>query len=310
MVKTKKKKDGRRVGKMRKKSDGRDSINRKKLDLNQKEDEITEDKAKKRGEERTKKEKSSKGKVKGKKKSRADDKDTLVEEEKCYEEKTETLNTKEDDETKNKGIKERKQQNYGDEYEDDEDIESVYSINSLEDYFRAVQDLFVEFRGFVNSTDKTLNTALNAIKEIIPMIIQGRIDHKRIADILDMVNDSLKDYLKNHRSLIKKVSALNHALRNRKEVEDMILDFLLRAIGGNVYFQAIEPRGDEEIDLQPSKGLDDSMVPSVILEDEKTTKELEEKFGIKIDEGFSESEDGVESEEKQRKKVGGNKKRK
>ncbi len=304
---------------MRKKSDGRDSINRKKLDLNQKEDKITEYKAKKRGDERMKKEKkeqqtleekNSKSKVKGKKKSRADDKDTLVEEEKWDEEKNDTLNTKKDNETENKGIEEEKHHNYVDDYDDDEDIESVYSINSLEDYFRAVQDLFVEFRGFVNSTDKTLNTALNAIKEIIPMIIQGRIDHKRIADILDMVNDSLKDYLKNHRSLIRKVSALNHALRNRKEVEDMILDFLLRAIGGNVYFQAIEPSGDEEIDIQPSKGLDDSMVPRVILEDEKTTKVLEEKFGIKINEDFSDSEDGVEGEEKQRKKIGGNKKRK
>lgn len=167
--------------------------------------------------------------------------------------------------------------------------ESIYEINTIDDYFNAIHDVIIQFSRFIHSTDKTLNIALEAIRDMVPMILKGKVDYRKVLKILDSVNSSLRDYIKDHKSVAKKVSALNEALKNRGDTDDMIFDFVFRAMEKKVHdVMGNREEGEKSdvlgrSDIKDEIGFEGMMFPSVLFEDENIAKDLEEKFGIDIE---------------------------
>jgi len=216
--------------------------------------------------------------------------------------KEETTNGNGKEETKGKSEKKFSQKDRDIDRENDDieyEGESIYEINTIDDYFNAIHDVIIHFSRFIHSTDKTLSIALEAIRDMVPMILNGKVNYRKVLKILDSVNSSLRDYIKDHKSVAKKVSALNDALKNRGDTDEMIFDFVFRAmdkkVRGVMGNQKEGEKSDvlDRSDVKDEIGFEGMMFPSILFDDENTAKDLEEKFGIdmKDDEKTSSKDD-------------------
>jgi hypothetical protein len=157
-----------------------------------------------------------------------------------------------------------------------EEERGQYSINSLEDYFFATRDLFIEFRNFTIITNKTLTVTLNSLRELIPMIMSGKIDYGRVSKILHEVNEVLQKYLAEQERLIAKTTSLNKELKDRNKVQKMMDEYFSR-LGFPVFPYEHEKTKNEEKDIK--------ILPSAIFKelDKEKIKEIMEKFGVDIE---------------------------
>jgi hypothetical protein len=157
-----------------------------------------------------------------------------------------------------------------------EEERGEYSINSLEDYFFATRDLFMEFKNFTIITNKTLTVTLNSLRELIPMIMSGKIDYGRVSKILREVNEVLQKYLAEQERLIAKTTSLNKELKDRNKVQKMMDEYFSR-LGFSVLPYEPEKTKNEEKDIK--------ILPSAIFKEfnEEKIKEIMEKFGVDIE---------------------------
>jgi predicted solute-binding protein len=151
-----------------------------------------------------------------------------------------------------------------------------YIINSLEDYFFATRDLFIEFRNFTLTTNKTLTVTLNSLRELIPMIMSGKIDYGRVSKILREVNEVLQKYLAEQERLIAKTTSLNKELKDRNKVQKMMDEYFSR------FYFSVPPYEYEKTEKEEK---DIKILPSAIFKelDKEKLKEIMEKFGVDIE---------------------------
>lgn len=175
--------------------------------------------------------------------------------------------------------KNRKKEN--DSIQDEDNLKSEgefqeYIINSLEDYFFATRDLFIEFRNFTITTNKTLTVTLNSLRELIPMIMSGKIDYGRVSKILREVNEVLQKYLAEQERLIAKTTSLNKELKDKNKVQKMMDEYFSR-LGFSIFPYEHEKTKNEEKDIK--------ILPSAIFRelDKEKLKEIMEKFGVDIE---------------------------
>jgi len=175
--------------------------------------------------------------------------------------------------------KNRKKEN--DRVQDEDNLKSEgefqeYIINSLEDYFFATRDLFIEFRNFTVTTNKTLTVTLNSLRELIPMIMSGKIDYGRVSKILREVNEVLQKYLAEQERLIAKTTSLNKELKDKNKVQKMMDEYFSR-LGFSIFPYEYEKTKNEEKDIK--------ILPSAIFRelDKEKLKEIMEKFGVDIE---------------------------
>jgi hypothetical protein len=175
--------------------------------------------------------------------------------------------------------KNRKKEN--DRVQDEDNLKSEgefqeYIINSLEDYFFATRDLFIEFRNFTITTNKTLTVTLNSLRELIPMIMSGKIDYGRVSKILREVNEVLQKYLAEQERLIAKTTSLNKELKDKNKVQKMMDEYFSR-LGFSVLPYEPEKTKNEERDIK--------ILPSAIFKelDKEKIKEIMEQFGLDIE---------------------------
>ncbi len=189
--------------------------------------------------------------------------------------------------------------NDGDEKEEEEGDDKAedihYEIKALEDYFWAVRDIFLEFKDFIDKTNVILNMAFKAIKEIIPMMINGNIDYDRVFSMLDGVNNALKNYIEMQDKLIRKLSVVSKLLTDKEKVEGMITDYFARVFEKNFDIKIYQIEDDEiEEDKTGGETGGIEVLPSSMLKDENVIKE---KFGIDVL-GIRDGKDGMTREEK------------
>ncbi len=175
--------------------------------------------------------------------------------------------------------KNRKKEN--DRVQDEDNLKSEgefqeYIINSLEDYFFATRDLFIEFRNFTVTTNKTLTVTLNSLRELIPMIMSGKIDYGRVSKILREVNEVLQKYLAEQERLIAKTTSLNKELKDRNKVQKMMDEYFSR------FYFSVSPYEYEKTEKEEK---DIKILPSAIFKelDKEKLKEIMEKFGVDIE---------------------------
>jgi hypothetical protein len=175
--------------------------------------------------------------------------------------------------------KNRKKEN--DRVQDEDNLKSEgefqeYIINSLEDYFFATRDLFIEFRNFTVTTNKTLTVTLNSLRELIPMIMSGKIDYGRVSKILREVNEVLQKYLAEQERLIAKTTSLNKELKDRNKVQKMMDEYFSR------FYFSVPPYEYEKTEKEEK---DIKILPSAIFKelDKEKIKEIMEKFGLDIE---------------------------
>jgi hypothetical protein len=175
--------------------------------------------------------------------------------------------------------KNRKKEN--DRVQDEDNLKSEgefqeYIINSLEDYFFATRDLFIEFRNFTITTNKTLTVTLNSLRELIPMIMSGKIDYGRVSKILREVNEVLQKYLAEQERLIAKTTSLNKELKDRNKVQKMMDEYFSR------FYFSVPPYEYEKTEKEEK---DIKILPSAIFKelDKEKIKEIMEQFGLDIE---------------------------
>jgi hypothetical protein len=175
--------------------------------------------------------------------------------------------------------KNRKKEN--DRVQDEDNLKSEgefqeYIINSLEDYFFATRDLFIEFRNFTITTNKTLTVTLNSLRELIPMIMSGKIDYGRVSKILREVNEVLQKYLAEQERLIAKTTSLNKELKDKNKVQKMMDEYFSR------FYFSVPPYEYEKTEKEEK---DIKILPSAIFKelDKEKIKEIMEQFGLDIE---------------------------
>ncbi len=148
-----------------------------------------------------------------------------------------------------------------------------YQVDTLEDYFFATKDLFVEFRNFTVMTNKTLTVTLNSLRELIPMIMTGKIDYSRVSKILNEVNQTLQKYLSEQERLIAKTTSLSRELKDKNKVQRMIDEYFSRLSLSLLPY---------EYEKTQNKEKNINILPSAIFKElnEEKIKEIMEKFGI------------------------------
>lgn len=164
----------------------------------------------------------------------------------------------------------------------------IYEVKSLDDYFFIVRDVFSDFKSFINDTNDVLNTALGAVKEIVPMIINGDNDYEKVFRIIDNINSVLKDYVDKQNNLIRKISNASDILSKDIRWDRLILDMIY---GSRLKGKTTE--GDQENQIIKANEL----IPSFSIKDNE--KIIEEIFGVRhIEENGREEKDEKEGEDK------------
>lgn len=160
----------------------------------------------------------------------------------------------------------------------------IYEIKTLEDYFYIVRDIFNEFREFIADTNDILNTALKAVRDMVPMLIDGKTDYDKVFQIIESVNSALRGYIDRQNKLINKITSAS--------------DILSRDINwSSIILGMIEGEKDMEREAMPKRS-EDTVIPSFSIRD-KGDKIIEEVFGIKpLSSGETESESDDKATEK------------
>lgn len=144
--------------------------------------------------------------------------------------------------------------------DDEESEKKTYEINSLDDYFSVVREVFLEFKKFIKDTNDILNLALGAIRDIMPMIMAGNIDYEKVFKIVESINTALKSYIKKQSNFIDRMTAASEVLSKDIDWEKLIIDFLTSRSGE-------EESKPDMLPARSLKGREDEII--------------EEKFGVK-----------------------------
>lgn len=153
----------------------------------------------------------------------------------------------------------------------DLDNKKIYEVKSIDDYFFIVRDIFSDFKSFINDTNDVLNTTLGAVKEIVPMIINGDNDYEKVFRIIDGVNSVLKDYVDKQNNLIRKISNASDILSKGIRWDRLILDLIYGV-------KRKDKTSEEGEEIQIIKT--NEFVPSFSIKDNEQ-KIIEELFGVK-----------------------------
>lgn len=143
--------------------------------------------------------------------------------------------------------------------------EPEYEINTIEDYFRVLREVFTEIREFVKDVNLALNVTLGALKDIVPMVTSGDVDFGALNKILGDVNLVLKDYVGKQEKLARKIASISRALSDQTRIGNMLREFFSRPYRLNVFTQEKEKK--------------DVVIPSVMVKDKKL---IEKTFGVEI----------------------------
>lgn len=146
------------------------------------------------------------------------------------------------------------------------ETEKIYEVKSLDDYFFIVRDVFTEFKTFVSETNSILNTTLGAVRDIIPMIINGNPDYEKVFQIVETVNLALKEYIDKQNNLINKISSASDILSKDIRWDHIIIEML----SGN----RSTSKKEQKISIIKS-----DVIPSFSIKN--NDKKIEELFGIK-----------------------------
>ncbi|MCS7214386.1 MAG: hypothetical protein NZ927_09265 [Candidatus Calescibacterium sp.] len=156
--------------------------------------------------------------------------------------------------------------------------EKIYEVKSLDDYFFIVRDVFSEFKTFVSETNSILNTTLGAVRDIIPMIINGNPDYEKVFQIVENVNSALKEYIDKQNNLINKITSASDILSKDIRWDHIIIELL----SGNRNTSKKE---------QKTSIIKNDVIPSFSIKN--NDKKIEELFGIKP---ITEEKSGKEKE--------------
>ncbi len=167
---------------------------------------------------------------------------------------------------KDKDKKDKKEEEEGrsGEAEVMEDNESEYEINTIEDYFRVLREVFDEIREFVKDTNVTLNVTLSALRDIVPMVTSGDADLGVLNKILGDVNLVLENYISKQEKLAKKIASVSRALSDQTRLGNMLREFFSRPYRINFVLE---------------KEKKDVIIPSAVVKDKEI---IEKTFGVEI----------------------------
>lgn len=172
---------------------------------------------------------------------------------------------------KKKDVEDKGKQGENDDSDSDsEKRQKIYEVRNLNDYFFMVRDIFSDFKTFINDTNDVLNTTLGAVKEIVPMIINGNTDYEKIFQIIDSINSILKHYVDKQNNLIKKITSASDILSKDIRWDRLILDMIYGVRGRE------KTEKSEETKIVKIN----EIIPSFSIK-ENEQKIIEELFGVK-----------------------------